>query len=99
MRQEPVALAPDMNSLVLIGTLAAFAYSVLVTISPEMVLLNRGTSTLKRRPLSSRWCCLASIGNTIQAPASDAMKLLLNLVPKSAIVVRNGKPGRFLPSR
>lgn len=91
-----VALAPDMNSLVLIGTLAAFAYSVLVTISPEMVPVESRHVYFEA---SAVVITLVLLGKYLETrsghQASDAMKLLLNLVPKSAIVVRNGKPEKI----
>ncbi len=86
------SLAPDMNSLVLIGTMAAFAYSALVTLSPELLPVESRHVYFEA---SAVVITLILLGKYLETrsrhQASDAMKLLLNLVPKSAMVVRNGQ--------
>lgn len=86
------ALAPDMNSLVLIGTLAAFAYSLLVTVSPTTLPVESRHVYFEA---SAVVITLVLLGKFLETrsrhQASDAMKLLLNLVPKTATVVRSGQ--------
>ena len=87
-----IALSPDMNSLVLIGTVSAFAYSALVTIAPELVTAESRHVYFEA---SAVVITLVLLGKYLETrsrhQASDAMKLLLNLVPKSAVVIRNGQ--------
>ncbi len=89
-------LSPDMNSLVLIGTLAAFAYSTVVTIAPHLVAVESRHVYFEA---SAVVITLVLLGKYLETrsrhQASDAMKLLLNLVPKSAIVIRDGKSYRI----
>lgn len=85
--------SPDMNALILLGTMAAFLFSALVTIAPSWF------------PLSSRHVyfeasavviTLVLLGKYLETKsrhqASDAMKELLKLVPKMATVIRQGTP-------
>lgn len=87
-----MVLSPDMNSLVLIGTIAAFTYSTLVTIAPQLVAAESRHVYFEA---SAVVITLVLLGKYLETrsrhQASDAMKLLLNLVPKSAIVVRDGQ--------
>jgi P-type Cu+ transporter len=46
--------SPDMNSLVMIGTSAAYGYSVVATFVPWLLPAGTCTSTTRRRPSSSR---------------------------------------------
>lgn len=91
-------LSPDMNSLVFIGTLAAFAYSTVVTIAPHLVAVESRHVYFEA---SAVVITLVLLGKYLETrsrhQASDAMKLLLNLVPKSAIVIRDGKSYRIDP--
>ncbi len=86
-----LALSPDMNALVLIGTIAAFAYSTLVTVWPASV---PAESRHVYFEASAVVITLVLLGKFLETrsrhQASDAMKLLMNLVPKSAVVLRNG---------
>ncbi|HBJ36020.1 MAG TPA: heavy metal translocating P-type ATPase [Planctomycetaceae bacterium] len=84
--------APDMNSLILLGTMAAFIYSTIVTIVPQWI------SEQSRHvyfEASAVVITLILLGKYLETKsrhqASDAMKVLLNLVPKMATVVRNGQ--------
>ncbi len=87
-----LALSPDMNALVLIGTISAFTYSTLVTIAPQLVATESRHVYFEA---SAVVITLVLLGKYLETrsrhQASDAMKLLLNLVPKSAIVVRDGQ--------
>ncbi len=46
--------APDMNSLVAVGALAAYGYSLVATFAPALLPPARSTSTMKPPPSSSR---------------------------------------------
>ncbi len=87
-----LSASPDMNSLIFLGTMAAFIYSTVVTIAPQWI------------PLPSRHVyfeaaavviTLVLFGKFLETKsrhqAADAMKMLLKLVPKMATVVRHGE--------
>ncbi len=82
--------APEMNSLVAIGTFAAFAYSTVVTFLPG--LLPEGTRNVYFEAagvivvliLLGRWMEARAKGH-----ASDAIRALAGLAPKTARVVTN----------
>lgn len=84
--------APDMNSLVALGTSAAYLYSSVVTFAPQLL------------PASARHIyfeaaaviiTLVLVGRLLEARAkgktSDAIKRLVGLQAKSARVLRNGE--------
>ena len=85
-------LAPDMNSLVAVGTLAAYAYSVVATFAPG--LLPAGTVNVYYEAaavivvlvLLGRWMEARAKGRT-----SEAIKRLVSLQPAVAQVVRDGR--------
>jgi Cu+-exporting ATPase len=83
---------PDMNALILLGTIAAFAFSVIVTIWPDWLPLESRHVYFEA---SAVVITLVLLGKYLETrsrhQASDAMKLLLNLVPKTATVVRDGR--------
>ncbi|MFO1064623.1 MAG: heavy metal translocating P-type ATPase [Pirellulales bacterium] len=86
-----VAYSPDMNALVLIGTVAAFTYSLVVTVQPELLPEDSRHVYFEASAVVITLVLLGKFLETrSRRQASDAMKLLLNLVPKSAVVVRNG---------
>ncbi|GHF58078.1 Cu+-exporting ATPase [Deinococcus metalli] len=84
--------SPDMNSLVMIGTSAAFFYSVLVTVAPG--IFPEGTAHVYYEA-SAVVITLILLGKYFEAIAkgrsSEAMKTLLNLQPKMARIVRGGQ--------
>ncbi|HEV7254203.1 MAG TPA: heavy metal translocating P-type ATPase [Mesorhizobium sp.] len=84
--------APDMNSLVTVGTLAAWAYSVVATFAPE--LLPAGTVNVYYEA-AAVIVTLILLGRTLEAKAkgrtSEAIKRLVGLQAKTARVVRDGK--------
>ncbi len=84
--------SPDMNALVLLGTMAAFIYSTLVTVVPRWI---PEPSRHVYFEAAAVVITLVLLGKYLETKsrhqASDAMKLLLNLVPKTATVIRNGK--------
>lgn len=84
--------SPDMNALILIGTLSAFFYSSVVTIVPDWI---PEQSRHVYFEASAVVITLVLLGKYLETKsrhqASDAMKLLLNLVPKMATVIRDGE--------
>ena len=83
--------APDMNSLVALGTTAAYGYSVVATFAPG--LLPPGTAAVYYEA-AAVIVVLILLGRTLEARAKGrtgaAIRRLVGLVPKSARVERNG---------
>ncbi|GEM49550.1 heavy metal translocating P-type ATPase [Deinococcus cellulosilyticus] len=84
--------SPDMNTLVMIGTTAAFVYSVVATFFPG--IFPKGTAHVYYEA-SGVVITLVLLGKYFEAIAkgksSEAMKKLLSLQAKSARVIRNGQ--------
>ncbi|MEX2535578.1 MAG: heavy metal translocating P-type ATPase [Trueperaceae bacterium] len=84
--------SPDMNSLVMLGTSAAYGYSVVATFLPR--LLPAGTIHVYYEA-SAAIITLILLGKYLEAVAkgrtSEAIKKLLGLQPKTARVVRDGQ--------
>ena len=84
-------LAPDMNSLVILGSTAAWAYSVVATFAPSF--LPAGTDNVYYEA-SAVIITLILLGRFFEAKAkgrtSDAIKHLVGLQAKSARVERDG---------
>ncbi len=84
-------LAPDMNSLVAVGTMAAYTYSLVATFAPQ--LLPGGTVHVYYEA-AAVIVALILLGRFLEARAkgrtSDAIKRLVRLQAKVAHVVRNG---------
>ncbi|WP_246087819.1 heavy metal translocating P-type ATPase [Paracoccus marinus] len=84
--------APDMNSLVAVGTLAAWTYSVVATFTPQ--LLPPGTVNVYFEA-AAVIVTLILLGRYLEARAkgrtSEAIKRLVGLQPKTARVRRNDK--------
>lgn len=84
-------LAPDMNSLVAVGTLAAYAYSLVATFAPS--LLPVGTVNVYYEA-AAVIVTLILLGRFLEARAkgrtSEAIKRLVGLQAKTARVQRNG---------
>jgi Cu+-exporting ATPase len=82
-------LAPDMNSLVALGTLAAYGYSLLATFLPS--LLPPGTVNVYYEA-AAVIVTLILLGRMLEARArgrtSAAIKHLVTLAPKTALVLR-----------
>lgn len=82
--------APDMNSLVAIGTGAAFAYSTVATFAPDLLPENarnvyfEAAAVIVTLILLGRWLEARSKGRT-----SEAIRRLIGLQPKTAHVLRN----------
>ena len=84
--------APDMNSLVSVGTAAAYGYSVVATFVPKV--LPPGTANVYFEA-AVVIVTLILLGRTLEARAkgktSQAIKRLVGLQAKTARVERNGK--------
>lgn len=85
-------LAPDMNSLVAVGTLAAYAYSVVATFTPH--LLPAGTVNVYFEA-AAVIVTLILLGRYLEARAkgrtSEAIKRLVGLQARIAHVSRDGR--------
>ncbi|KAB2688462.1 heavy metal translocating P-type ATPase [Brucella tritici] len=85
-------LAPDMNSLVAVGTLAAYSYSLVATFSP--IFLPAGTINVYYEA-AAVIVTLILLGRLLEARAkgrtSEAIKRLIGLQPRTARVRREGK--------
>ncbi|MCC6163650.1 MAG: copper-translocating P-type ATPase [Acidobacteria bacterium] len=83
--------APDMNSLVAVGTLAAYTFSLVATFAPT--LLPPGTVNVYYEA-AAVIVTLILLGRVLEARAkgrtSEAIKRLIRLQPKVARVRRNG---------
>ncbi|MEP0547600.1 MAG: heavy metal translocating P-type ATPase [Rhodothermales bacterium] len=83
--------SPDMNTLVMLGTTAAYGYSVVATFAPG--LLPEGTVHVYYEA-SATIITLILVGKYLEAVAkgrtSEAIKTLLGLQPRTARVVRDG---------
>jgi Cu+-exporting ATPase len=83
--------APDMNSLVAVGTAAAYGYSVVATFAPD--LLPAGTVNVYYEA-AAVIVTLILLGRFLEARAkgrtSEAIKRLVRLQPRAARVVRDG---------
>jgi Cu+-exporting ATPase len=86
--------AADMNTLVAVGTGAAFAYSALATVAPTL-LSSRGVSPDVYYEAVLFIIALILMGNTFEARAkrqtSAALRALADLQPKTARVLRDGQ--------
>ncbi|WP_216328581.1 heavy metal translocating P-type ATPase [Deinococcus aestuarii] len=84
--------SPDMNSLVMIGTSAAFFYSLVATVAPQV--FPQGTAHVYYEA-SAVVITLILLGKYFEAIAkgrsSEAMKKLLGLQAKTARVIRSGQ--------
>jgi Au+-exporting ATPase len=85
-------LAPDMNSLVAVGTAAAYAYSLVATFAPRM--LPAGTVNVYYEA-AAVIVALILLGRFLEARAkgrtSQAIQRLVGLQAKMAHVVRDGR--------
>lgn len=84
--------SPDMNTLVMLGTSAAYGYSVVATFAPQ--ILPAGTAHVYYEA-SAAIIALILLGKYMEAVAkgrtSEAMKSLIRLQPRTASVVRDGE--------
>ncbi|KJY52927.1 cupredoxin domain-containing protein, partial [Bifidobacterium kimbladii] len=86
--------APEMNSLVALGTATAFLYSLVVTVAPQ--LLPEGSREPYYEAVGTI-ITLMILGQILEARArrgtGDAIRALVGLRPKTATVVRTGENG------
>ncbi len=83
----------DMNSLVAVGTGAAFTYSLIVTLFPSFILLQGQTphvyfdttAVIISLILMGRW-----LESRAKQKTNSSIKKLMELKPKTATVIRNG---------
>lgn len=84
----------NMDTLVAIGTTAAFAYSAFVTIFPQMIS-SLGVEPMPYFDVASLVIALILLGRFFEAKAkagtSDAIKKLIGLQAKTARIVKDGK--------
>ena len=82
-------LSPDMDSLVMIGTTAAYAYSVVATFAPEVLpagadhVYYEAAATIIALILAGRF-----MEHRAKGRAGSAIRALLDLQPPEAVVVR-----------
>ncbi len=83
----------DMNTLIAIGTLAAFGYSMIATFTPQF-FTKGGLAPDLYYDTSAVIITLILLGKFLEmrakGRASDAIKKLMGLAPKTARVVRDG---------
>ncbi|MHB9024795.1 MAG: heavy metal translocating P-type ATPase [Armatimonadota bacterium] len=93
----------DMNTLIAIGTTAAWAYSVAVTVAPHALLSMHGEMPSPIDVLHGQYfdtsviiIALILLGRYLElrarSHASDAIHALMSLQPPMAIVLRDGQP-------
>jgi Cu+-exporting ATPase len=83
----------DMNTLIAVGTSAAYLYSLIVTFVPHWIMV-RGLMMDVYFDTSAAIIVLILLGRFLEARAkgktSEAIKKLIGLQPKTARVIRNG---------
>jgi P-type Cu+ transporter len=84
----------DMNTLIAVGTSAAYLYSVAATVFPWLFAA-KGLAAEVYFDTAGAIICLILLGRLLEARAkgrtSEAIKKLIGLQPKTAIVMRDGK--------
>ena len=84
----------DMNTLIAVGTSAAYLYSVLATFFPSMFQIKGFNAPSVYFDTSSAIIVLILLGRTLEAKAkgqtSEAVKKLIGLKPATARVLKNG---------
>ncbi|MFC1899713.1 heavy metal translocating P-type ATPase [Chloroflexota bacterium] len=85
----------DMNTLVAVGTSAAYFYSVVAVLAPGIFAGAAGNQIHLYFDTSAMIIALILLGRFLEARArgqtSEAIKKLINLNPKTARVIRDGK--------
>ncbi len=76
----------DMSVLIALGVLAAYLASVYLSLMPEGMVFYAASAMLVTFVLFGHWMEMKSRRGT-----SDALRVLFNLVPPMALVVRDGK--------
>jgi Cu+-exporting ATPase len=89
--------AADMNTLVAVGTLSAYLYSLAATLAPEWFIVAESSHAHPALyyEVAASIITLILLGNLLQARATErtrgAIKALLGLRPKTALVERDGR--------
>lgn len=85
----------DMNTLIVIGTLSAYLYSSAVTFFPDFFVITEGTRPGVYFDTAAVIITLILLGRYLEAMAkgraSEAIKKLMKLSPKTARVERDGQ--------
>jgi Cu+-exporting ATPase len=85
--------AADMNTLIAVGTSAAYFYSIAVTLAPAYFIAS-GIEPKVYYDTAAMIVTLIMLGKLLEARAkgetSEAIKKLMGLAPKTAIVIREG---------
>jgi Cu+-exporting ATPase len=91
-------LTSDMNTLVAVGTGAAYFYSLIATLFPNVVAVDGHadvyfdtTAVIISLILFGRW-----LEARAKSKTSDAIKKLIGLKPKTANIIRNGREVEIL---
>ncbi|MDO9350682.1 MAG: heavy metal translocating P-type ATPase, partial [Deltaproteobacteria bacterium] len=83
----------DMNTLIAVGTSAAYLYSLIVTFVPHLIMV-KGLMMVVYFDTSAAIVVLILLGRFLEARAkgktSEAIKKLIGLQPKTARIIRNG---------
>ncbi len=89
----------DMNTLIAVGTSAAYLYSVILTFAPHLVMV-KGLMVDVYFDTSATIIVLILLGRFLETRArgktSEAIKRLIRLQPKTARVLRDGKEADVL---
>jgi P-type Cu+ transporter len=84
----------DMNTLIAVGTSAAYIYSLIVTFAPHLIMV-KGWMLDVYFDTSAAIIVLILLGRFLEARAkgrtSEAIKKLMGLQPKTARVIRDGQ--------
>jgi len=83
----------DMNTLIAVGTSAAYLYSLIVTFAPHLIMV-KGLMMDVYFDTSAAIIVLILLGRFLEARAkgktSEAIKKLIGLQPRTARIIRNG---------
>ncbi len=86
--------AADMNTLIAVGTLAAYSYSTVSAFAPELISTSGETPPVYFET-AAMIITLILMGKYLEArakgKASDAISKLMGLRPKTAMVIRDGE--------
>jgi Cu+-exporting ATPase len=92
--QQAKHLSADMNTLIAVGTGVAFIYSVIVVLFPQWLGSSRGYHDVYF-DTAAAIITLILMGKVLEARAkgraSDAIRKLMGLQPKTAVVIRKGQ--------
>lgn len=94
--------SPNMDTLVALGATASFVYSVYALFAMTGAVINGNASDVMKYmdefyfESAATILTLITVGKTLEARSkgktTDAIKSLMKLAPKTAVVIRDGKP-------